>query len=645
MMPAIVCAGMVGVCTQVDSSVVPVDVKQSYTEAKAKAGRSPDEQIKLALWCEAHGLTTQKLHHLTLAVLADPTNTMARGLMGLVAYNGRWLPPEVVAEKLKNDPDRAATLDEYETRRLKAAYTADAQWTLGLWADEHGLKEQAKAHFTAVIRLDPKRDIAWKKLGFKKHDGRWITDAQLATEKADADAQKLADRKWKPLLEKYKTMLDQPTKHDEAESALAEITDPRAVPSILATFVKGRDSDQLRAAQLLGQIDSPQASRVLAGLAIYAKSADVRRVATETLKRRDPRDFVKLWTALIHKPFKYEVRPINGPQSPGVLFVEGERYNVRRFYVQPPTPTNASLPRIFTDDVPFNPTAGQLASLGLSPVYPGGQLPLGPNHHNNAIDTTIVAARRDAQISNALRADQENALLIQRQLNEDIEAIDLMNESIRMTNERVLPVLNDVTGQQFGDDPVAWQRWQVDQAGYAMLDSSSTSPKPTFDMVVRVEGVSTGHSCFAAGTTVRTIDGDRAIETIRSGDMVLVQNTRTGELGYQSVVAAYHNPPSPTLKVRLTGSEAVVATGIHRFWKAGQGWAMARDLKPGDTIRTLGGVATVEAVEEDRVQPVFNLEVGDGHSFLVGKLGALVHDNSLVEATLVPFDGRAISAK
>ena len=31
--------------------------------------------------------------------------------------------------------------------------------------------------------------------------------------------------------------------------------------------------------------------------------------------------------------------------------------------------------------------------------------------------------------------------------------------------------------------------------------------------------------------------------------------------------------------------------------------------------------------------------MAEGHSFLVGKLGALVHDNSLVEATLAPFDG------
>jgi hypothetical protein len=637
MLALVACSALLAVGSD---SPPTVDVSQAYQEAKAKVGRSPEEQVKLALWCESHGLTTQKLHHLTLAILADPKNVAARGLMGLVAYNGRWLRPEAVAEKFKTDPERLANLAEYEAKRLKAPYTADAQWALGVWADEHGLKEQAKAHLTAVIRLDPKRELAWKKLGYRKHEGRWITDAQLSAEKAEAEAQKVADRKWKPLLEKSKAMLDQPSKREEAEAALANVTDPRAVRSVWVVFVTKNDVTQAIAVRLLGQIEGLPASRALADLAIRGATPNVRRAATETLKHRDPREFVGLFVALIRKPLKYEVRPLNGPQSPGILFVEGERYNIRRFYVQPPPAANMYLPRLFSDDMPFNPSAGQLNSLGLG--IPG--LTTGGVMGNLMNNPVVMAERRDAQIANAVLANQANAMVVQRQLAEDIAVVDSMNESIRATNDRVLPVLKDLTGQEYGDDPSAWQRYQLDQAGYAFL-ASSTSEKPTYDSVVNIPGISSGHSCFAAGTMVRTIEGDRPIETVRAGDLVLVQDTKTGSLGYQSVVVAVHNPPNATLKIRLGGSEAVVATGIHRFWKAGQGWTMARDLKAGDPIRTLGGVATVEAVEDDRVQPVFNLEVGEGHSFLVGKLGALVHDNSLVEATPDPFDGAAKSAK
>jgi len=102
-------------------------------------------------------------------------------------------------------------------------------------------------------------------------------------------------------------------------------------------------------------------------------------------------------------------------------------------------------------------------------------------------------------------------------------------------------------------------------------------------------------------------------------------------------VNAFHNPPNATFRIHL-GNETVVATGIHRFWKAGKGWAMARDLKPGDGLRTLGGMARVTAVESDRVQPVYNLEVARGQSFFVGNPGVLVHDNSLVQPVAEPFD-------
>jgi hypothetical protein len=99
----------------------------------------------------------------------------------------------------------------------------------------------------------------------------------------------------------------------------------------------------------------------------------------------------------------------------------------------------------------------------------------------------------------------------------------------------------------------------------------------------------------------------------------------------------HHNPPSPTLKLRL-GGETLVATGIHRFWKAGSGWTMARDLKPGDTVRTVGGSARLESVEPGKVQLVFNLDVAQNRNFFVGKHGCLVYDFSIVQPVLAPFD-------
>jgi len=110
-----------------------------------------------------------------------------------------------------------------------------------------------------------------------------------------------------------------------------------------------------------------------------------------------------------------------------------------------------------------------------------------------------------------------------------------------------------------------------------------------------------------------------------------------GRLSYVPVLRPFHNKPSPTFKIDL-GADSVVATGIHRFWKAGHGWAMARDLKPGDVLRTVGGTVRVGSVVTQPVQPVYNLEVGNTRTFFVGGPGLLVHDNSLVNPVPSPFD-------
>ena len=713
---ALVCVSLLALA---DGPPPPLDVATEYQHARAAAGRTPDDQVRLALWCEAHGLTAERLRHLALAVLADPTHATARGLAGLVARDGKWVAPDAVARDVRDDPATKAILDEYDARRSKTPYTADAQWALGQWADEQGLHDQARAHFTAVTRLDPARDQAWKRLGYKKHDGQWATDAQVAAARAEGDAQKHADRTWKPLLEKWRGMLDKPAKRDEARSLLLGVTDPLALPSIGRVFGTDRASDQQVAVGLLGQIESPQASRSLAALAVLSAAPDVRRAALETLRRRDPRDFIGFWIALIRAPIKYEVKPVNGPGSPGVLFVQGEKANTQRVYRPMDVPSlpnalNASfttdsnglpvyvidrgllnrqnmilLPRqINAFDQQAAAAPGRIAQVAsdlhlnsaatraldkfatprpLTDFGLGNGIPVDSSVGLMAEDyaragivgarTAVVRNQIQIPIGQMLRESQMSATIAQQQLASDVAGLESYNAAIRRGNEPVVLALGEVTGANYGEDREKWNRWWVDAQGYAITESS-TSSVPTFVEDVPINFTPTAtpiladqivgyarprHACFAAGTPVRTVAGAKAIETIRRGDLVLVEDTVSGALSYQPVLTAFHNPPSSTYRVKL-GEDEVVATGIHRFWKAGKGWTMARDLKAGDSLRVLGGVATVAAVTQEQMQPVFNLEVAAGRSFFVGTLGALVHDNSLVEATPNPFDApRAVA--
>ena len=75
-----------------------------YEKARSTVGRDADAHVRLALWCESHGMTAERIKHLSLAVLYDPSHMLARGLMGLVAYHGKWDRPDVVGQQIRNDP-------------------------------------------------------------------------------------------------------------------------------------------------------------------------------------------------------------------------------------------------------------------------------------------------------------------------------------------------------------------------------------------------------------------------------------------------------------------------------------------------------------------------------------------------------------
>ncbi len=613
------------------------DAMAVYQAAKAEAGRDPEAHVRLALWCEAHGLKAERLKHLAIAVLTNPSHTTARGLMGLVADHGHWRRPEEITARIKTDEELAVLLSEYNTRRDRInPKDADDHWRLGVWCDENGLDAEAKAHFTAVTRLDPGRDAAWKRLGFEKHQGRWTTQEQIDAQIAEREAREKANRHWRPLLTHWKEALrhSDPALRDEARTGLAGVSDPRAVASILRVFGTGNPRDQLNAVQLLGQIDAPAASRSLAMFAVLGTTEEVRRRATETLVWRDPQEFVSLLVSGIRTPSKYEIQPGRGPGSKSILVVEGERFNLQRSYQHPELPRDMAGPRAIRDsfqrdpvafaayqrllsgqdDVPLNPAVMSIvqqvavnpslaptafaAVSQANPVIQGGT-------NMAAVETAKRRIQDEAAVAGALTRIRRNINEFEKanyatnlQIQNDVAYIERSNAVARQVNARILPVLDATTGQELGDDHDAWQTWWTDQQGYAYQPPA----KLTFAQAVpqaynpQYTAVRVHHNCFARGTLVRTLDGLTPIETLRSGDRVLAQDVTTGSLTYQPILAVFHNAPNETLRVGLEGGETVVSTLIHRYWKAGKGWVMARDLKPGDVIRTVGGTAKVVSV-------------------------------------------------
>ena len=348
---------------------------------------------------------------------------------------------------------------------------------------------------------------------------------------------------------------------------------------------------------------------------------------------------------LIRKPFKYQVRPVAGPGSTGVLFVEGEKFNVQRVYRS--MPINPSLlpsgAQSLSEQInAFNSTS---ASPRPTPLMRENQLDLDFPAASTVDPFDMLAAQvrssgmspRDVQtgIGQLERVRQANATL-QQSLAQDVQAIEAINERINQINRRVLPIVEAASGNKLGAEPEKWKGWWTDQLGYA-FQASQPATKPTFTDFVDASSWSASLECFGQGTLVHAAGGPRAIETIQTGDRVLSQNTSTGVLSYQPVMATHKTANAATFRITVD-DEPIIATGIHRFWKAGIGWTMARDLKAGDRIRMPGGVVEVRAVALGGKQTVFNLDIAENRDFFVGSKGALVHDSNFVKPVSDPFD-------
>jgi hypothetical protein len=228
------------------------------------------------------------------------------------------------------------------------------------------------------------------------------------------------------------------------------------------------------------------------------------------------------------------------------------------------------------------------------------------------------------------------AAAAQQQIMADVAAIEQFNKQADFVNGRILPALTKAAGApESTSDQDGLYAWWYDRLGYRYEPPEKVQSAVNAFPQVPPYSLTT---CFAGGTLVHTLEGSRPIEKVQPGDVVLSQNVETGQLDFCPVVMVHHNAPNKTLRVTLSDDEIVLASVYHRFWRAGQGWAKARELKSGDILRTLGKTVQVVSVESGEVEPLYNLDVAHNRSFFVGHDSVLVHDNSLPPPRLIPFD-------
>ncbi|KIH83072.1 putative large exoprotein involved in heme utilization or adhesion of ShlA/HecA/FhaA family [Pseudomonas batumici] len=151
-----------------------------------------------------------------------------------------------------------------------------------------------------------------------------------------------------------------------------------------------------------------------------------------------------------------------------------------------------------------------------------------------------------------------------------------------------------------------------------------------------------GPCCFAAGTMVATPSGERAIDSLKVGDIVWSKPEKGGEPFAAAILATHVRTDQPIYRLKLEGirtdgkaeSETLLVTPGHPFYvPARHGFIPVIDLKPGDLLQSLGDGATENVSSQVRslelFQPqgkTYNLTVDIGHTFYVGKLKTWVHN-------------------
>ena len=135
--------------------------------------------------------------------------------------------------------------------------------------------------------------------------------------------------------------------------------------------------------------------------------------------------------------------------------------------------------------------------------------------------------------------------------------------------------------------------------------------------------------CFIAGTAILTVAGNRAIETIKIGDMVWAENPETGEKALKAVVQTFVNKTNELVHVCVNGEELVTTPG-HPFYSPVKGWTAACRLRAGDILVLQSGKYVIdEKVQHEILESpitVYNFEVEDFHTYYVGESAVLVHN-------------------
>jgi hypothetical protein len=599
-----------------------------------KSDTSADRLLGYAADAAVEGDVARQFALLREAVRQTPDDRRARWQLGQVQVDGEWLAVEEAQRRAAADPMQ----EDYRRLRDEHGDTAEGQLALARWCRSNRLEDESRVHWSNVLSVDPNHREALRVLKLHWSDGKLLGRDDIKQAKKAAVGERSTNRRWTVAVAQWERALAK-KRGDERAAILAEIRavrDINAIPAFERLTLDGdapRNQRERTRADLsrafvdaLGAMPDQKATESLTRHGVLAESATVREAAAELLHDRPLHDFVPLLleglAAPIESTYRREVDPDGSVHYLHEMYREGPfadwSHRVSRSIHQP---MSRSGMLAATTNGEIEMTAGNGAAVTATPVT---LRPVASASNSNRV--SVAAAGRSAA-----RYEEEIETAEQ-----EIAAANAASEAL---NDRIFAVLRTATDESLADEPREWWDWWQDHTEYYR-----TPDRPVLASVDVTNDYITLPAqqceCFAAGTAVWTKTGQRAIETLKLGDLVLSQNVDTGELTYRPVIGRTVRPPSEIMDVSL-GREMIRSTRGHLFWVPGAGWRMAKELQEGTAVHGLPGTTRIRTVESAGQAEAYNLVVADFNTYFVGDGGWLVHDNTPRKPTRSTLPGIA----
>lgn len=232
-------------------------------------------------------------------------------------------------------------------------------------------------------------------------------------------------------------------------------------------------------------------------------------------------------------------------------------------------------------------------------------------NYSNALRNAGMISDLTGQAQNYANAGLTNASNAQNAaLNAPAQYLEMANN----LNEPARSLLASMRGQRYALGTPAQTYVKQGSGGlFGNLMSAGTN------------ALATRWGCFPAGIMVATPEGEKPIETIKSGDIVISYRGHT-------TVKALHEIGRRALVKIVIPTRSVITTLTQTF-KTPDGIKTAKELKPGDSIYTVGGYHAIASIgKTGEMAEVYDLELAnDGWFYANGILAESIKADELAQ--------------